>query len=132
MCGKLRFILLFPKFDPPALFEPKYCRSPVRTSATKAIASRANAIVSPVAAGRPASAGFPDVPGVPIPRFVFGDPNTVAGLQDVASLAMTSDSFGNFYVATGVVGGSLCGSDGRTRARTLGPLVKSLRHFLDL
>lgn len=46
------------------------------------------------------------------PQFVLRTNRTRSGLWDMASVGMTTDAGGTFYVATGVVGTSLCGSGG--------------------
>lgn len=56
--------------------------------------------------------GFPEAADAAPPVFILGDNNTQSGIQDAASFGMTSDALGNFYVATGVVGSSLCGTGG--------------------
>lgn len=43
------------------------------------------------------------------PHFILPNARTGSGLQDLASVGMTSDTAGNFYVATGPVGTTLCG-----------------------
>lgn len=46
------------------------------------------------------------------PRFVLRTNRTRSGLHDLASFGMATDTAGNFYVASGVVGSSLCGTGG--------------------
>lgn len=46
------------------------------------------------------------------PQFILRDPNTQTGIIDLASSGMTVDESGNFYIATGVVGSSICGPNG--------------------
>lgn len=43
-----------------------------------------------------------------LPQFILQDPNTSTGLVDFASSGMEVDAFGNFYIATGVTGTSVC------------------------
>lgn len=53
---------------------------------------------------------FPQVTNsTTVPRFVLKTTRTATGYWDMASMGMTTDNAGNFYVATGVVGSSLCG-----------------------
>lgn len=53
---------------------------------------------------------FPEVANTnTLPRFILRTTKTVTGYWDMASMGMTTDEAGNFYVATGVVGSSLCG-----------------------
>lgn len=56
---------------------------------------------------------FPEVANsTTVPRFVLRTNQTQTGLWDMASIGMTTDAAGNFYVATGAVGASPCGSGG--------------------
>lgn len=54
-------------------------------------------------------ADFPQDPNATTPQFILQDPNTQSGIVDLASSGMTVDEGGNFYIATGVVGSSICG-----------------------
>jgi hypothetical protein len=56
------------------------------------------------------------------PRFVLQTTRTRTGLHDVASVGMTADAAGNFYVASGVVGSSLCGFGGSSALVLINPV----------
>ncbi len=60
------------------------------------------------------SVDFPEKPdAASLPRVRFtGSPDFVGGEVDFTGNGMTSDSQGNFYVATGTLGSSLCGGSG--------------------
>lgn len=47
-----------------------------------------------------------------VPRFILLTNRTTSGVWDMASVGMTADAAGNFYVSTGVIGTSLCGTGG--------------------
>lgn len=55
------------------------------------------------------------------PQFVLRTNRTRSGLWDMASVGMTTDAGGTFYVATGVVGTSLCGSGGSSALVHIAP-----------
>jgi hypothetical protein len=56
---------------------------------------------------------FPEVSnGASRPRFILPNPNTLGGISDMASVGMSTDTAGDFYIATGPVGSSLCGRNG--------------------
>jgi hypothetical protein len=56
---------------------------------------------------------FPEVSNAATrPRFILPNPNTSGGLYDMASNGMSTDAVGNFYIATGAVGSSICGRNG--------------------
>jgi hypothetical protein len=56
---------------------------------------------------------FPEVSNAATrPRFILRNPNTVTGISDMASEGMGTDAAGNFYIATGPVGSSICGRNG--------------------
>lgn len=55
------------------------------------------------------------------PQFVLRTNRTRSGLWDMASVGMTTDAGGNFYVATGVVGSSLCGVGGSSGLVVIAP-----------
>lgn len=47
-----------------------------------------------------------------VPRYILLTNRTTSGVWDMASVGMTADAAGNFYVSTGVIGTSLCGTGG--------------------
>lgn len=47
-----------------------------------------------------------------VPRFILLTNRTTSGVWDMASVGMTTDAAGNFYVSTGVIGTSFCGTGG--------------------
>jgi hypothetical protein len=66
---------------------------------------------------------FPETRTVAVtPTFVLRTTRTRTGLHDLASVGMTSDSAGNFYVASGVVGSSLCGFAGSSALVLINPV----------
>lgn len=71
-------------------------------------------------------ATFPENVTVP-PFFVLRTSATRAGVWDAPSVGMATDALGNFYVATGAFGSSLCGIDRSSALLIISPIPAAPR-----
>jgi sugar lactone lactonase YvrE len=68
------------------------------------------------------TSAFPEVvTNATVPRYVLRTNTTKSGLFDLSSNGMAADAAGNFYIASGVVGSSLCGFSANGALIVLGP-----------